>query len=98
LTGQESGLIIFHDKEVMICNWSSFNGIPRLFTCNQIISLEDEIPACLMDETWNETEIMGYLQDKKLIYSDLKEELNIQKSKVFHLDEAVTILAPEGWA
>lgn len=96
LTGQESGLIVFQNKNLIIANWSSFEGIPRMFA-GSLISLEASIPEVLMQESWNETEIMEYLQDKALIYSDLKQEADITKSKVYHLDKAITIIAPEGW-
>ncbi len=96
LTASESGLVVFNDKDLIICNWSSFDGIPRVLM-GQLHCLEDEIPACLMDETWNETEIISYLQDKNLIYSDLEDEINIHSARVFHLNGAITVLVPEGW-
>ncbi|GAB4504357.1 MAG: hypothetical protein Fur0043_13510 [Anaerolineales bacterium] len=31
LTGHESGALLFENGDIIICNWSQVQGIPRLF-------------------------------------------------------------------
>lgn len=30
ITGQESGIVLYENGDMIICNWSSINGLPRL--------------------------------------------------------------------
>jgi hypothetical protein len=45
LTGNESGAVVF-DKEAIICNWASIQGVPRLFVTG-LIGLDEKLKSAV---------------------------------------------------
>jgi hypothetical protein len=44
LTGQESGAVQYADGEILICNWTQVNGVPRMFATG-LIGLGETLTA-----------------------------------------------------
>ena len=42
ITHQESGMLLFPDGDLIICNWASFESIPRLFA-GMLVDCSSEI-------------------------------------------------------
>ena len=94
LTGQESGIVIYHETdEAIICNWSHVEGLPRLFGFGAVIGLKDEFEAVKGIHSDN---LPAYIDGISVIYSN--DEDVPQTGRVYHLeDRNATVLAPAGW-
>lgn len=45
LTGHESGAILFGNGDILICNWSSLDGIPRVGPFGGLIGIPERLTA-----------------------------------------------------
>lgn len=51
LTGYESGAVLYEESgEIIICNWSNIEGLPRMFATG-LIGMGETLTAELLDET-----------------------------------------------
>ena len=94
LTGYESGTVIFKNtKEGFITNWSSFNGIPRLFVTG-FIGLNDgnDLKAVAKIDAWayDLALELAQLEDCDRVLNELKID------KMYENDEVI-IVTFEGW-
>lgn len=100
ITGQESGLILHWNGELMICNWQSTNGLPRVDPMGLgLIGIGEELYT--EGEPEQIEDIGAWLKniDYDLIY-DRNDELSTldgQSGKLFSLDNYVYVIAPDGW-
>lgn len=94
LTGQESGIVIYNEKDGILCNWSSINGFPRVFATG-LIGLGEEIPEIEGEHTDNLSDLLENVNiEIRAHYTD--EEL--PKSGTVYQIGDITVIAPDGWA
>jgi len=97
LTGQESGVVIY-DNEAIICNWSSINGMPRLFA-DGLVGLAEEIES-VDPKNLSADELVDLLDPVSIIYDANDDESGLRNGdyagKVYILPDAI-VIAPEGW-
>ncbi len=98
LTGQESGIIIYDEKEVIICNWQGVNGLPRLDPIGYgIMGLGEEI---VQRGRAKNVRIWPAINGKTVIYDRNDDYTLIKttrpKGTLYHIDGA-DIIAPDGW-
>jgi hypothetical protein len=100
ITGQESGLVLYEGGELMICNWQSINGLPRVDPMGfGLLGLGEELYT---DEEPAQIEDIGaWLNDVDydLIY-DRNNELSTldgQSGRLFCLNDDVCVIAPDDW-
>lgn len=91
LTSQESGMIMY-GNEVIICNWSSFDGLPKMFASG-IIDWPTEIPV-VEGEHYKDLSVL--LDDVNVIYNVNNDELPISGT-VYRISNDVIVIAPDGW-
>src|SRR5690554_1868322 len=94
LTGQESGIVIYNEKDGILCNWANINGFPRIFATG-LIGFGEEIP-----------EVEGKLMDISRLLENVSidvrahytaEELP-KSGTVYQINDEITVIAPDGWA
>jgi len=103
LTKQESGLII-KDNEVIVCNWSPFEGLPLFF------ELTNDIFGGIVDieliskQKISKDEIIELLEDKKIIYdenndlsADYDEIFSNNGGMMYKLKGDYLIICPKNW-
>lgn len=92
LTGQESGIVIYENGAVL-CNWSSIDGLPRIFVTG-LIGLGEEIPE-IKGEHYDD---LSFLLDEVEITA-LSDDAEIPESgTVYRISDDVTVVAPDDWA
>ena len=93
LTGQESGIVIYNEKDGILCNWANINGFPRIFATG-LIGFGEEIP----EVEGKHMDISGLLEnvsiDVRAHYTD--EELP-KFGTVYQIGD-ITVIAPDDWA
>lgn len=101
ITGQESGLILSWDGELIICNWQSINGLPRLDPMRfGVIGLGEELHTVGKPEQIDD--IGEWLEniDYDLIYDRYDDfpTLYGQSGRLFTLrDYDICVIAPDNW-
>jgi len=93
LTGQESGFIIFDDGEVILCNWSSYDGIPRMFG-DGLVSLNEKIPEV---EGIHENLSKYFEYVKITVMVDCDNEELPEMGTVYKINDII-VIAPDNWA
>lgn len=99
VTGQESGLVLYEGGELIICNWQSIDGLPRLDPMGfGVIGLGEELTTD--EEPAQIADIGAWLNniDYDLVY-DRNDELSTldgQSGKLFSIGD-VRVIAPDGW-
>lgn len=100
ITGQESGLILSWNGELIICNWQSINGLPRLDPMGfGLLGLGEELIT--NEEPEHIDDIGAWLKniDYDLIY-DRNNELSTldgQSGRLFSINDDVCVIAPDNW-
>lgn len=120
LTGQESGIVIYGvgslgvsegEAEMLICNWTSVNGLPRLDPTGFIpMGLNETFSAIEQPDIsdigdWLEMTAGQLPGGINLIYDyndDLKD-LPGTPGKLYYIyqggsESGISVIAPEGWA
>lgn len=62
--------------------------------------IQQGVPALLKKEKWNKSQIVDFLHEKILLYSDIDEKLNIDEANeamVYLLNLETVVIAPLGW-
>ena len=99
LTGQESGVVIYGNGEAIICNWTGFRGLPRVFVTG-LIGLGEDIPE-VEPEIADSATIADHLHDARVIYDNNGDLSDLQAGKfsgrIYNLDNVV-VIAPDEWA
>jgi hypothetical protein len=94
LTGQESGIVIY-GSDGILCNWSSIDGLPKMFI-NTIIGLGEEIPEV---NGKHENDLSDILDGVDIgVYADYTDDKLPKSGTVYQIRDDVTIIAPDGWA
>lgn len=109
LTGQESGVVVY-GREGIICNWSSINGLPRMFVTGLLglgeIGLESIGEVPLAEITPKPIEDIGAaLEEVFIIYGDDADADSLigTPGRVWEFpdpstkDTTVRVYAPDGW-
>lgn len=95
LTGQESGIVVYQDREAILCNWSSIDGLPRMFATG-LIGLGEEIPDVDGEHTDNLADLLNGV-NISIAAHYIDDELP-ENGTVYELSDGVTVIAPDGWA
>ncbi len=100
MTGRESGIIIYDDYGVIICNWSGRTGLPRMFVHSPIFMGEEisELPEAVRAE--NVADILP--EEIDLIYDingDMDQILkDMPGGWVYQIPEKeICIIVPDEW-
>lgn len=100
LTTQESGVIIFKNNEIIICNWSHCNGVPRLDPLGlTVMGLNEDITTDGKAVTIpNVGSYISNLGNCDLVYdyNNDFESLSNTSGKLYHVNDVI-IIAPDGW-
>jgi hypothetical protein len=92
LTGQESGIVIYNEKDGILCNWSSINGFPRIFATG-LIGFGEEIP----EVEGEHMDISGLLENINIeIHAHYTDEELPKFGTVYQIGD-ITVIAPDGW-
>lgn len=94
LTGQESGIVIFEDKEAILCNWSSIKGIPRMFA-GSVIGMNEEIPEIQGEHADDQESLLDGIDIN--IYAEYNDEELPKSGTVYRISDDITVIAPDGW-
>lgn len=92
LTGQESGIVIYDEREGIICNWSSINGLPRIFG-NVVIGLGDEIP----EVPGEHMDISGLLEGVSIENQADYDDEELPKTGTVYKFGEIIVIAPDDW-
>ena len=95
LTGQESGIVIYNNNEGILCNWSSINGLPRMFATG-LIGMGEEIPEVKGERVEDLSDLFDGVEIN--IFADYDEEELPQSGTVYYLPNDVIVIAPDDWA
>lgn len=100
ISHQESGMLLFPNGDLIICNWDSFEGIPRLFM-DLLIDWSTEITHydAEIDDVDDLSVLIG---DANVIYDvndDIHRDLHIPATvyTVNADDMDIKVIAPDGW-
>lgn len=95
LTGQESGIVIYGGKDGILCNWSSIQGLPRIFNGNGLVGLDEEIPEV---EGEHYDDLSGLLENVNIEICAHYTDDELPKSGIVYcLGDDVIVIAPDGW-
>lgn len=95
LTGKESGIVIYDSKEGILCNWSSDDGLPRIFVTG-LIFMAEEIPKVEGEHT---DDLGTYLNGIEVyICAEYDEDEEISSGTVYKLSDDMIVIAPDDWA
>ena len=99
ITKQESGIVLYGDGDMIICNWSSIDGMPRLDpTGSTPLGLGDALSV--ESDAQDITDTGAWLDDRQhnLIYdrNDDYAQLHGQTGKLYSVSGA-TVIAPGDW-
>src|SRR5690554_1794716 len=93
LTGQESGIVI-HNGTGTLCNWSSIQGLPRIFNGNGLVGLDEEIPEV---EGEHYDDLSGLLEGVNIeIHAHYTDDELPKSGTVYQIGD-ITVIAPDGW-
>ena len=103
LTGQEAGIVIYKNNDMIICNWSSVRGIPRVFCGFCIIGLDDVMT--LKDEPEEISDILEFLFNEygegslELLWDIHGDINNLEGSSgaLYKLGDGIVVIAPHDW-
>jgi len=100
LTGQESGIVIYRESgEIIICNWSSIDGYPRLFG-GWPIGLCEDIPDTAGHPITAKT-LRALMRTHDNIIYDINNDypglLRTKSGGMIYNTPEVTVIAPTGW-
>lgn len=103
LTGQESGITIYDDGRVIVCNWAAScqnGGLPHIAPTGKIIGWPPE--ELEVEEEWTSDDIRGELLGKEVVY-DISGDVD----EIFDADAptagrcykigGATVISPDGW-
>lgn len=95
LTGQESGIVIYHaQNEGILCNWSAINGLPRIFG-GVLVGLGEDIPQVDGEHTDQLADLLDGMNIR--ICADYDLDDLPASGTVYRISDDVTIVAPDGW-
>ena len=101
--GKESGIVIYDDCKMIICNWSSFNGMPYVYFDQWVDGANEDIELdCEPEKT---KDISKYLINKygegslELFWDANKDIDNLDgiPGTIYHVNDGTVIIAPDGW-
>jgi hypothetical protein len=95
LTGQESGIVIFEEKEAILCNWTQIKGIPRMFA-GTIVGMAEEIPEVEGEHTDNLESLLDGIDIH--ICAEYTDDEPPKSGTVYKISDDITVIAPDGWA
>ena len=105
ITGQESGIVIFTDQyidgDIIICNWSSIDGIPRVSPLGtELIGLNEQVTV--LSETKIQ-DISELINTDNIIW-DVNGDANTLSNcggKLYEVEmkdgQIIKVIAPDGW-
>lgn len=104
MTGQESGAIIFDGIGVIVCNWAyvaNEGGIPRVF-CGDLIVMDSGEKLTVEKVEEFSGNIDDLLYNGATLHYDVNDDIDSLldgslHGKVYHLDNGIVVVAPEGW-
>lgn len=100
ITHQESGMLLFPDGNLIICNWDRFEGIPRLFM-DLLVDWSTEITH-YDAEIDDVDDLSALIADANVIYDvndDINGDLHIPAT-VYTVNADgmdIKVIAPDGW-
>lgn len=95
LTGKESGIVVYNEREAIVCNWTGFQGLPRLFATGVIgwphtFERTDPIPC---------DDIPALMEGVDILYAN-GEDMP-QTGSVYEIDDISgntgLVICPDGW-
>lgn len=92
LTGKESGIVVYGEKEAIVCNWSGIEGFPRIFATG-LVGLGEEIPKVSGGQTNDVNSLLAGVHVINAIKGDLVES----KGTIYHVSRDVKVITPDGW-
>jgi hypothetical protein len=97
LTGQESGIIIYHYKdgskpEAVICNWSDIAGLPVIDSTGQSLQWHSETISEAQGA--HSENICAMLQGVDIVYT---EKISIPSTGKVYRTGSYTVITPDGW-
>lgn len=100
ITGQESGLILYNNGDLIICNWSGERGLPRLTPWGVgVLGLDDTLT--LDDVPRRINNIGRWIKQRKhqCIYDVTNDYLTLsgQPGTLYKVN-GVYVIAPDDWA
>lgn len=101
MTEQESGVIVYGDSDVIICNWATEGrngGFPRLLSCFLIAMPDEEINLIRKEKG----KVLDFLKNGlEFIYdanNDAQELIDSNRDcDAYFCDGDILVLAPVGW-
>ena len=95
LTGVESGLVLYHQgHEAICCNWTSIEGLPRMFG-SRVIGLGEEIPHVEGEPV---TDVRELLEGFTLAHDDSNGDVfGESEGTAYAITDDVTVVTFEGW-
>ena len=96
LTGQESGIVIYHGDrgipEAVVCNWLSVHGYPRVAPGGLgIVGFGEPIPETAGK---HEDGIPAMLEGVEIVFANGED---MPQSGTVYEIENITVIAPDGW-
>lgn len=100
ITQQESGMLLFPDGDLIICNWANFESIPRLFA-GMLVDCSSEI-IHYDTEVEDVNDLSVFIDGSTLIYDrndDIHGDLHIAATIYTVVADGIEIkvIAPDGW-
>ena len=101
MTDQESGIIVYSDREAVICNWAAeapCGGFPKLLGDVFLVADNNEKLSLM---SWEKSTTDKYVtNDVTVIYDRNGDEIPVREGlpcRVYHMRGNITVLAPEDW-
>ena len=95
LTGRESGIVVYGDKG-LLCNWASFEGLPRPFATG-LIGMGEKIPEAA-GERIEDLNVLLDGVDVESAYEIVAEDHVLAAGVVYRISDEVMVVVPDGWA
>lgn len=95
LTGQESGIVVYQNEGIL-CNWSSVDGLPRMFVTG-IIGLGEDIPKVKGKHVKDLGPYLDGVEISAVVYDYKEEDHPLNGGTVYDLGDDVLVIAPDGW-
>lgn len=93
LTGQESGFVLY-GREGILCNWSSIDGLPRIFATG-LVGLGEQIPKVRGE---HRNDLRDLLEDVTInVYADFEGDEWPESGTVYNLGNDILVIAPDDW-
>ena len=93
LTGQESGIVIY-GNEGILCNWSSIDGLPRIFATG-LVGMSEEIPEAKGEHTDDLSSVLDGVDIN--VCADYRDEELPKSGTVYQISDDIIVVAPDGW-